>query len=92
MVMSRLDESTLRQIAKIGGGRYVHLDGLQADALEPIYKAISGGEQGLLEETRHLRYVDRYQLLLLLALVLLAGERCLSTARLATSRRSQGKG
>ncbi|NDD28821.1 MAG: VWA domain-containing protein [Proteobacteria bacterium] len=81
VVMSRLDESTLRDIAKLTGGTYVHVDGSSADALSPIFSAVSGAEKHLLEETMHRRYVDRYQWFVLVALVLIALERTVSTRR-----------
>lgn len=81
VVMSRLDETTLQQIAKETGGKYVHVDGTSSEALAPVLSAISGTERHKLEERLQRQGIERFQILLGLALFLLAGERLLTTKR-----------
>lgn len=81
LVMSRLDEQTLRQIAKDTGGRYVHVDGTRTDSLAPVLSAIAGAERHKLQESTQHRGVERFQILLGTALLLLAAERCLTTKK-----------
>lgn len=83
IVMSKLDEGTLKEIASVSGGSYVHVDGAAADALSPIVSAVSGAEKHQLEETVQRRYSERFQIFVGLAVVLLAIERTLSTRRRA---------
>lgn len=81
VVMSRLDDATLKEIAKITGGEYVHVDGTSADALSPVFAAINGAEKHQLEESMQRRYVERFQWFVLAAIGLLALERTVSTRR-----------
>jgi Ca-activated chloride channel family protein len=81
VVMSRLDEASLKQIAKLTGGIYTHVDGTQADALAPVVAAIGGTERHRLQETVQRRHVERFQVLLLAAIVLLGLERWMTTRR-----------
>jgi len=84
VVMSRLDEATLQQIASVSGGTYIHVDGTAADALEPIVAAVNGAEKHQLDETVQRRYAERFQIFIGLAVILLAIERTISTRRRVT--------
>jgi Ca-activated chloride channel homolog len=74
VVKSRLDDEALKTIATTTGGAYVH--GTGADlGLDEIYDGyISKMEKRELKSTMERRFEDRYQLPLLLAMVLLAVE------------------
>ena len=70
MVVSKLDEQTLTQIAQITGGLYVR--STNADmGLEEIVKQINSAERGSLTTTMFEEYRELYGWLLALALVLL---------------------
>ena len=79
VVMSRLDDATLKEIAKITGGEYVHVDGASADALSPVYAGVNGAEKHQLEESLQRRFVERFQWFVLAAVCLLVLERTIST-------------
>lgn len=70
VVISKLDEETLKQMAQMTGGTYVHA-GKGLDPLSPLVSAINGSEKQKLESQMVLRYQERYQLFAGLALALL---------------------
>lgn len=86
VVMSRLDDATLKEIARLTGGTYVHVDGATADALAPILAAVGNAEKSRLEEAMQRRYVERFQWFVLAAVILLGLERLISTRRTTGAR------
>lgn len=69
-VITRLDETTLQEIARIGGGEYYHAapDGSELDQL---VAALGGLQQGALGAQLDVRRIERYQVPLAAAIVLL---------------------
>lgn len=82
MVLSRLDEKTLKEIAQTTGGSYQRAEG--PDPLASIVESIQRKERKKLESRLQLHYEERFQIFLGLGLVLLAG------ARIVASRRKGG--
>lgn len=70
MVLSKLDEATLRDIASKTGGKYYRSSNTGIE-LEKIYKEISSMEKKEFEDKLGVRYEDRYQYLLVIILFLL---------------------
>ena len=73
VIVSRLDEPTLQQIALATGGKYYHATAGELE-LDRIFAEISKLEKKELEGTLVTRYDDRYQWPLLAAILLLVGE------------------
>ena len=73
VVVSRLDEETLQEIALATGGKYYHATP-GAMELDRIFDEITGLEKKELEGTLVTKYDDRFQWPLLFALVLIVGE------------------
>ena len=73
VVMSRLDESTLQKIALMTGGRYYRATPDETE-LEEIYKDIRKMEQKEIASKQFTQYEDRYQIFLLIAIVVLIVE------------------
>jgi Ca-activated chloride channel family protein len=90
MVMSRLDEPTLRRVARAALGSYYRatFDASELDALYREMAAMEQAEQGALEYTS---FEDRFQWVLAVALVLLAAEVVLSDRRRVSGRRRRGE-
>ncbi len=89
IVVSRLDETTLQEIALMTGGAYHREDG--GRELDAIYRdRIARMDARELEETRRRIYRHRYQFPLALALILLAAESLLGD-REARPRKSWWK-
>lgn len=84
VVVSRLDEETLRAVAEATGGRYYRATALEREVQE-IAAAVAGAEDRDLEGRLHTRFAERYQPFLLVGLILLAVE-----AILTDRRRSRG--
>ncbi len=80
VVLSRLDESTLEQVAEIGKGSYFRGSSSQ-DELEAIYKDLSALQKKEFGVKQFTDYEDRFQVFLLPALVLLVLEFLLSERR-----------
>ena len=80
LVRSKLDEVTLQKIALIANGRYFRAS-LEESELDKIYAEIAGMEKKDLKSQMIVRYKNRYQWLLLPAILLLAGEAALSERR-----------
>lgn len=86
IVLSRLDEVALKQIAAATDGKYYHATAGEIE-LEKIYEDISA-EEGKEHEGRLLtQYEDRFQYLLPVAVLLFSGELLLSERR----RRQRGE-
>ncbi len=73
VVMSKLDEKTLRGIALKTGGRYYRSTRNESE-IENIYDAISGMDKKQLESKLASQYEDRYQYFIFIVLVLLVIE------------------
>lgn len=91
MVMSRLDEATLRRVARAALGSYYRatFDASELDALYREMAAMEQAEQGALEYTS---FEDRFQWVLAVALVLLVAEVVLSDRRRVSDRRQGERG
>jgi Ca-activated chloride channel family protein len=70
IVVTRLSDATLREIADIGNGIYINVDSGRA-GLERIYKAISEMQKKDLGERVFSDYEDRFQGFALMALLFL---------------------
>ncbi|HSO27138.1 MAG TPA: VWA domain-containing protein [Anaerolineales bacterium] len=70
VVISRLDENTLQQIAQIGGGQYFRA-GADAGELDKLLAEISTLQKAKLESRFNTRMIERYQGFLLVALLAL---------------------
>jgi len=79
-VKTRLDESTLEEIAQITDGAYVRAGG-GGVGLEEVYALISEMEEKELGSRKYTQYKHRYQWPLALAMVCLVGEALLSDRR-----------
>jgi Ca-activated chloride channel homolog len=91
VVKSRLDEDTLQKIAIDSGGVYLHAAGVDL-GLGALYRDhIATMDKRELESTMERRYEHRYQIPLLAAFVLLAGEMLIGerTSRRRTRRREK---
>jgi Ca-activated chloride channel homolog len=73
VVMSRLDESSLRKIAEITHGTYRRA-GAGGGELEAVYSLIENMEKREFQGQNYVRYQPRFQVPLLVALVLLIVE------------------
>ncbi|HOP07299.1 MAG TPA: VWA domain-containing protein [candidate division Zixibacteria bacterium] len=73
VIMTRLDEETLREIALTTSGKYYHATAGEIE-LDKIFDEISKMEKKELEGTLVTHYDDRFQWPLLIALVLVIGE------------------
>ena len=80
VVLSRLDEQTLSQMAQIGRGKYLSVARGGFD-LDKIYQEISGLEKKELQGTLAVEYLDRYQFFLFPAIMLLIIEMFLTDRR-----------
>lgn len=85
VVVTRLDETTLMQIAEETGGVYQRCTSGD-DALDAIIGAISGLEKGELGSRQFTQYEHRYQVFLVLAFFLLIMEIILSDRRMRLPR------
>ncbi|RME21264.1 MAG: VWA domain-containing protein [Candidatus Zixiibacteriota bacterium] len=73
VIVSRLDEETLQKIALATGGKYYHATAGEME-LDKIFDEISKLEKKEQQGTLVTRYDDRYQWLLLIALMFIIGE------------------
>ena len=80
MVVSKLDEKMLQEIARITGGAYVR-SSKQSIGLDEIVKSINEMEQSELSVMRFEEFNEQYQYLLLAAIVLLLAEFLLLDSR-----------
>jgi Ca-activated chloride channel family protein len=75
VVITKLDENTLRKIALAGDGKYRRLDNRATGSeLADIYAGIAGMEKKTFAEEYQVHYEDRFQWFVALALVCLALE------------------
>ncbi len=79
-VISKLGDKTLQEIARLTGGKYLHI-GSDTDSLQPIVGSVLAGERKKLESQMHLRYQARFQIFLAFGLA------CLGLAQLLQIRR-----
>lgn len=78
-VRTRLDESTLRTIAEVTGGRYIHLGAAGIDSILDDIREAAGEEQyGVRVQTIP---IERYHWPLMLALLLIVIEVCLGNRK-----------
>ncbi len=80
IVMSKLDEGTLLEMAAITGGEY-HRAMADGREIEEVAKTIEGMDKKQLEERLLVQRVERFQIPALLALLALVGETLLSSRR-----------
>lgn len=80
VVTSKLDEITLEKIALQTGGRYYRATGSESE-LRKLYDEISKMEKKELASLKFSQYEDRFQYLLIIALVLLVAEVFVSERR-----------
>lgn len=69
-VISRLDEATLQEIARIGSGQYYHAAS-GTPVVPAIIEELAGLQRGAIGERSDVRRIERYQIFLALALVAL---------------------
>ena len=75
VVITKLDETSLRKIALAGGGKYRRLDNFsKGDELTSIYQSIASMEKKTFDEQYQVHYEDRFQYFLGAAFFLLAVE------------------
>ena len=80
VVLSKLNETILKQIASTANGQYFNSN-LGAFVIDKVYKEISKKEKRKLEETLLTLHKDRYQWILALALILLILETLISSRK-----------
>ncbi len=90
VILSRLGEQTLQEIALKTGGSYYRATTGELE-LERIYKEIEGLEKGKFEEDYVTQYEDRFFYLLWIAFLLLCVEMMIGE-RKVKDRRSKGEG
>ena len=73
VVTSTLNESTLDEIARITGGMYIRV-GNQVNAITPLLKEIDQMEKRELKSHVFFQYEDRYQVFLIIGLLLFLAE------------------
>ena len=69
LVLSRLDEATLRQIARIGGGRYYRASAL--GAMDALAEELDSLQKETIQAEFETRNIERFQIFLALAVLLL---------------------
>jgi len=89
IVMSKLDEATLLEIAAVTGGEY-HRATPDGREIEEISAAIESMDKKQLEERLLVQRVERFQIPALLALIALVGETLLSSRRRVTGNQARG--
>lgn len=80
IVLSRLDESTLRDIARETGGRYFRATGGQSE-LDALVEEVTAGENRELDAQQFTQFEEQYQIFLGLALVMLVVETVITDRR-----------
>lgn len=73
VVMSRLADSTLRQISETTGGTY-HIASPGGEEMELIYDTIASLERAEFESREFTQYVERYQYILFFGLMILVAD------------------
>ena len=80
VVLSRLDQSTLQEMALKTGGKYYQATTGEME-LDKIYNEVSGMEKKELQGNLMIQYEERYQFFLFLSLILLIAEFFISDRR-----------
>lgn len=70
-IMTKLNDEALRQIATAGGGKYIHTNSVE-NALETLYDSFQNMDKNEYAVKSFDEYEDRFQYMLLIALLLLA--------------------
>lgn len=70
VIRTALNENMCREIAKAGGGQYIHLDG-SARASSQIADALSGMQRGEFGTVAYAEYAEQYQIFLILSIIFL---------------------
>ncbi len=83
VVMSRLDESTLRQIAETTGGAYYRVSAA-GEEMDLIYDTLASLEQAEYESREFTQYVERFQVILLFGLMFLIADTVIRNRSLRT--------
>ena len=86
VVVSRLDEESLRQISSTTGGQYYRATPGEEE-VEKIFQAVAGMDKKEFESKVYLTYVDRFQIPLGIALFFIFVESLISDAKPARNRR-----
>jgi Ca-activated chloride channel homolog len=86
VVVSRLDEESLRQVSSMTGGQYYRATPGEEE-VEKIVQALAGMDKKEFESKVYLTYVDRFQIPLGIALFFILVETLISDAKPARSRR-----
>jgi Ca-activated chloride channel homolog len=86
VVVSRLDEESLRQVSGTTGGQYYRATPAEEE-VEKIVQAVSGMDKKEFESKVYLTYVDRFQIPLGIALFFIFVESLISDAKPPRSRR-----
>ena len=89
VVMSKLDENTLSELASITGGAY-HRAMADGEEIEDVAKSIESMDKKELDERLLVQRVERFQIPALLALLALVGETLLSGRRRVKSKSVRG--
>ena len=80
VVMTRLDEITLREVAELTGGKYYRASPGVSE-LEDLYADIAGMDKKTLSSVQVTQFEERFQILVLIALFLLVVELILAERR-----------
>ena len=86
VVVSRLDEETLRQVSSTTSGQYYRATPAEEE-VEKIVQAVSGMDRKEFESKVYLTYVDRFQIPLGIGLFFIFVESLISDAKSARGRR-----
>ena len=86
VVVSRLDEESLRQVSGTTGGQYYRATPAEEE-VEKIVQAVSGMDKKEFESKVYLTYVDRFQIPLGIALFFIFVESLISDAKPTRNRR-----
>ncbi len=83
-VLSKLDEATMQQIAQTTGGRYYNAN--QGDALAQLLDQLANLKAGTIQERYQTRGIERFQIFLAVALLLLVLAELIPDRRLVWRR------
>jgi Ca-activated chloride channel family protein len=86
VVVSRLDEESLRQVSSVTGGQYYRATPAEEE-VEKIVQAISGMDKKEFESKVYMTYVDRFQIPLGIALFFIFLESLITDAKPARNKR-----
>jgi len=88
VVMSRLDESTLRHIAESTGGAY-YLASPGGEEMDLVYDTLASLERAEYESREFTQYVERYQYILVFGLLLLVVNTLIRDRRMLAERQER---